>query len=131
MASPHVIFHMAIESDFKSQIESTQQYIPPTYEQDGFVHATKDPKFLLGIGNHFYKSSVGNWVLVKLDSSRLGSSKLVYEAAAAVGSTEVSDSHLPEVLFPHIYGPITANAVISLHPIVRDETDGSFLSIHF
>ncbi len=23
--------------------------------QDGFIHLTKDPGFLLGIGNHFYK----------------------------------------------------------------------------
>lgn len=23
--------------------------------QDGFIHLTADPKFLLGIGNHFYK----------------------------------------------------------------------------
>lgn len=32
-----------------------KDYFPPTYEKDGFIHATKDPQLLLGIANHFYK----------------------------------------------------------------------------
>ena len=36
-------------------------YYPPTYEQDGFIHLTADPLKLLGVANHFYKSSIGDW----------------------------------------------------------------------
>ena len=29
----------------------------PTYATDGFTHATADPKYLLTVGNHFYKET--------------------------------------------------------------------------
>jgi hypothetical protein len=32
-------------------------YFPPTYSTDGFTHATADPKYLLTVGNHFYKDT--------------------------------------------------------------------------
>jgi hypothetical protein len=35
--------------------EADDEYFPPTYEKDGFVHATREPERLLGIANHFYK----------------------------------------------------------------------------
>jgi uncharacterized protein (DUF952 family) len=34
-----------------------EEYYPPTYKADGFIHATKDPVMLIGIANHFYKAS--------------------------------------------------------------------------
>ncbi|CAB1108646.1 unnamed protein product [Ectocarpus sp. CCAP 1310/34] len=29
-------------------------YLPPTYEADGFIHATKEAGLLLPVANHFY-----------------------------------------------------------------------------
>ena len=40
-------------------------YYPPTYATDGFTHATADPKYLLEVGNHFYKPNTSTWRCLK------------------------------------------------------------------
>ncbi|EFJ53156.1 hypothetical protein VOLCADRAFT_86151 [Volvox carteri f. nagariensis] len=52
--------------------------------QDGFIHLTADPAFLLGIGNHFYRDVPGDFLLLVLDPAKL-TAKVVFEPAAAVG----------------------------------------------
>lgn len=54
------IYHMCDETLFDEQMASKGVYYPPTYDMDGFIHATADPKLLLDVANHFYKSSSGN-----------------------------------------------------------------------
>ena len=120
---------MAIESNFLAQTENGKLYFPPTYEQDGFIHATGDPSLLLEVGNHFYKTSVGEWTCLKLDPSSFGDSVVKYEAPAPVGNTESFDYKEDAIKFPHIYGGIGLSSVISFHKIIRAE-DGTFLSIH-
>ena len=95
---------------------------------DGFIHATAEPKFLLMVGNNFYKSALGDWICLKIDVSKLRS-RLVYEPAAPVGNIQ---SNLKidedEPLFPHIYGPLNADCVVEQYNIIRS-LDGSFDSI--
>ena len=131
LSSPHAIYHMAIREHFQGQLDATGRYFPPTYDADGFIHATKDPTFLIDIGNHFYKSSVGDWILIKIDTSKLGGSKLVYEAPAPVGSTTAYSHDESSVTFPHIYGPITAECIVAMYPIERSLDDGAFVSIQW
>jgi uncharacterized protein (DUF952 family) len=120
------VYHMCDEATFNSMTANKGLYYPPTYSQDGFIHATGDPNFLLGVGNHFYKSVVGNWICLKLEPSQLGG-KIVYEAAAPVGNiSAIEHENAPK--FPHIYGGIPAKSVIGKYRIVRG-ADGSFLSI--
>lgn len=47
-----VIYHLAPLERWE---EAGEEYFPATYDQDGFVHATKDPEMLMDIANHFYK----------------------------------------------------------------------------
>ena len=101
------------------------------YEQDGFIHATAEPVFLLGVANHFYKNSEGDWICLRIDTHSLGDSQVVYETPAPVGDIKAYDHEenngdVPK--FPHIYGPILKEAVISTKKITRGN-DGEFLSI--
>ncbi|KAG2483635.1 hypothetical protein HYH03_017513 [Edaphochlamys debaryana] len=124
------LFHMVQESLWTAAKASGKPYFPPTYEQDGFIHLTADARFLLGIGNHFYKSVPGNWLLLCLDPARL-TAKVAFEPAAPVGSTS-SDGLTAEKedapLFPHLYGTIDYEAVRSELAIERDDS-GAFLAI--
>lgn len=117
---------MCDRSLFAAMTAGGGQYYPPTYEKDGFIHATLDPKFLLEVGNHFYQGVTGDWICVLLNPALLGG-KIVYEAAAPVGEIEaVEVDGAPK--FPHIYGGIPGKAVIATYAIQRGK-GGEFLSI--
>jgi uncharacterized protein (DUF952 family) len=101
-------------------------YYPPTYNVDGFVHASAFPKDLVACGNNFYKSVKGDWICISLNPCQL-EGEVKYEPAAPVGTTASNDtSGLPK--FPHIYGGIPRKAVIRTYKIIRG-VDGEFLSI--
>ena len=126
-----LIYHMCIKSEWEKQCEETGHYVPPTYDQDGFIHATAEPEFLLGVANHFYKESKGDWICLRIDPHSLDDSKVIYESPAPVGEKaaydhEEKDGDAPK--FPHIYGPILKKSVIITKKIYRN-SDGEFLSI--
>ncbi|GLI63085.1 hypothetical protein VaNZ11_005987 [Volvox africanus] len=133
------LYHMVQKELWVAAKESNQPYFPPTYDQDGFIHLTADPAFLLGIGNHFYRSVGGDFLLLVLDPAKL-TAKVVLEPAAAVGSKsaeglvpdnaprEAEKTEPAPPLFPHLYGTIDYHAVQSELAIQRD-ADGVFLSI--
>jgi len=124
-SSPPYVYHMCIETDFDQQTISDGLYYPPTYAVDGFIHATHEPHLLLEVGTHFYKDSVGDWICLKLDVSLLP--KVIMEAPAPVGNI-VTLHKEDEVKFPHIYGGIGRNSVVTKYKIVRSEA-GEFMSI--
>lgn len=118
---------MAIEENFNRQTEEGKMYFPPTYEADGFIHATAEPQSLLPVGTHFYKETVGDWICLKLDVTKLGG-PVVYEAPMPVGNIEAYDHEGDKPLFPHIYGGIPRDSVMETYKIIRAE-DGTFLEI--
>ena len=60
----YVVYHMLPE-DTWSCIQ--EEYLPPTYKQDGFIHATAVWDLLVDVGNMFYKSSPGKeWAAIQL-----------------------------------------------------------------
>ena len=124
------IYHMCCVEDYELAIQQGGSYYSPTYEQDGFIHATENPALLLHAGTHFYRSSVGRWICLKIDANKLNA-EIKYEAPAAVGNIKAVDyaeDRIEAPKFPHIYGAINTDAVIEQFLIVRD-SDGSFLSI--
>eukprot|EP01041_Mallomonas_annulata_P006806 gene6806-13784_t len=120
------IYHMCDRNLFLASTEQSKLYYPPTYQSDGFIHATASANLLLDVANYFYKSAPGDWVCIELKPSRLGS-PVIYESPAPVGNTASFD-HVPQQKFPHIYGGIPRRAVVNLFPMERGN-DGSFLSI--
>lgn len=52
MSGSSCIYHLVEEARWKAA--TTEGYLPPTYAEDGFVHATKEGSLLLPVANHFY-----------------------------------------------------------------------------
>jgi uncharacterized protein (DUF952 family) len=122
---------MCDEQSYKNATKDGGYYYPPTYEQDGFIHATAEPKLLLDVGTYFYKAVVGNWICLEIDPYAFREGTIKYESPLPVGNIEAYDHDKEgkqQPLFPHIYGGITANAVTKTFSIIRAE-DGTFLSI--
>ena len=123
---PADVFHLIQENLWIKCKEDNKAYVPPTYEQDGFIHATEDPSMLIDIGNHFYKLDPSKYILLRIDPALLDV-PIKYEAAAPVGDTEAHTAK-PEVLFPHIYGPLNIGSVTKEYAVNRLD-DGTFVSI--
>lgn len=102
-------------------------YFPPTYDADGFIHASSDVLSLLPIANHFYTASKSDWICLKL-SIPLLEVPVKFEAPAPVGNIESYVNDDKSAIFPHIYGGIKADSVVECYRMNRHQ-DGQFLSI--
>ena len=104
-------------------------YYPPTFEEDGFIHATLEPTTLLETANQFCSGSSGDWLCVALSVSAL-------RAAGIPVRFEVPNTTLPAPVaceYPHIYGCIpvgktTPGVVVQTFPMERDGT-GKFITV--
>ena len=65
------VFHLIQEHIWLKCKKDNKAYTPPTYEQDGFIHATKDPSMLIDVGNHFYKSDPSSYLLLRIATALL------------------------------------------------------------
>jgi len=111
---PVVIFHIAEVSDWQAAQVSGDYRMSTrgrTLADEGFIHASRRDQ-VLDVANAFY-ADAGPLVLLGIDPARLSS---------PVRDDEVA----PGVLFPHIYGPIELDAVVSAAPLDRG-VDGSFV----
>lgn len=125
--TPDVIYHVVQVSVWKKAEDEGNTYFPPTYEHDGFIHATHDGNLLIDVLNHFYKEVDDDFLCLELKTSLL-ESPVKMEAPAPVGETSQEGGPAPES-FPHIYGPITPlKCVIRKLPVTR-LVDGTFVSI--
>ena len=124
------VFHLVQISLWDKAVKAGETYYPPTYEADGFTHATANPEYLLTIGNHFYKETKGDWALLKMtvESLKQTGVETIFEGTAPVGDKQADFDGSESELFPHILGGIKADAVLEILSVSRAE-DGEFLSI--
>jgi len=124
------IFHLIQKANWDKSIANGEVYYPPTYAQDGFTHATANPDYLLTIGNHFYKQTKGEWLLLKMTVASLEETgvKTIFEGTAAVGDKQPDFDGSKSELFPHILGGIAPAAVLEVIKVERSAS-GEFLSI--
>jgi uncharacterized protein (DUF952 family) len=85
-----------------------------TLDEVGFVHCST-PEQVAGVAARFYADEPEPLVLLTIEVERLGVD-LVYEAGVG------TDEH-----FPHVYGPISVDAVVLVDPIERDASGGFVL----
>uniref|UniRef100_A0A7S1YZL4 Uncharacterized protein n=1 Tax=Trieres chinensis TaxID=1514140 RepID=A0A7S1YZL4_TRICV len=127
-----VLYHMCQKELYESAAATGEAYFPPTFEKDGmFTHATAVPSRLITTANHFYTSTKGDWICLRLSRSalmRLGI-KTVDEEAKPVGETAVGDTW--DWVCPHIFGglPTSVPGVITKIYDMKRSPDGKFLSI--
>jgi uncharacterized protein (DUF952 family) len=91
------------------------RYVAAGYEGDGFIHLST-PEQVVRVANARF-AGVGDLVLLCVAPDRL-SAPLRYEVGDP-GSTE---------LFPHLYGPLNADAVVQVLPFAEG-SDGFVLPV--
>ncbi|MEM8529666.1 MAG: DUF952 domain-containing protein [Chloroflexota bacterium] len=112
--STKFIYHLAPGNRWANWPED-QAYVPAEYAADGFIHCTAGDDLMLQVANTFYRQSSSDFVLLVIDPSRVMASV----------KWEQSDDALATV-FPHIYGPISRDAVAEVRRVLRD-ADGTFM----
>ena len=107
-----VTFHLTPEAVWDSYADQPQ-YLPESFDAEGFVHCTDGEPFVLEVANRFYRNDPRPFVLLDVELGR-AAARAVYED--------------PERRYPHLYGPIEREAIIRVRRIERS-SDGSFTSI--
>jgi uncharacterized protein (DUF952 family) len=102
----NTIYHLVYANYWRKQDANTP-YLPQNFDSDGFIHCTKGLEKLLQVANTFYCDVPGDFLLLTIDERRI-SAPVKYEGG-----------------FPHIYGPLNREAIISTHPMKRRD-DGRF-----
>jgi uncharacterized protein (DUF952 family) len=95
-------------------------YEPASLVMEGFVHCTGTDELMLRVANAFYTSEAGPMVVLTLDEDLLAS-EVRWEAAP--GADPLAGER-----FPHIYGPLEADAVVSVRAMER-APDGTYSGI--
>lgn len=110
-----MIFHLAIESEFRAQLDA-DAYQPADLPEVGFVHCATEAS-VLPVANDYYSEAPGSLLLIEIDPTKLVS-ELRYEAAAPIaggGSSHLSTA--PQ--FPHIYGTVAREAITRVGTLTK------------
>jgi glutathione S-transferase len=110
-----LIYHIATRADWeraRADGEYTRSTVDKSLAEEGFIHASQASQ-VARTANKFYRDVPGDLVLLVIDPGRLRA-ELRYE-----------DGPGAELPFPHIYGPLNADAVVDARPFVAGP-DGAF-----
>ena len=108
---------------------SGEAYFPPTFDEEGFTHATGVPSRLIETANHFYQDSEAPWVCLRFSRSDLRKKCGITvrdERAMPVGSKAVGENW-SDWICPHVVGGIPPSVVDAVFPMTRDGS--KFMSI--
>ncbi len=117
------IRHLVSAADWQAR-PTTEPFQPTGLEREGFIHCTREPEILLQVANNVFKDTPGEFLVLVIDPARV-TAEIKFESPLPPPPA----SHpLAQHLFPHIYGPLNHDAIVSLHAAQRAE-DGTFLSV--
>jgi uncharacterized protein (DUF952 family) len=110
-----VIYHIATSADWeraRRDGQYTTSTIGKTLAEEGFIHASW-PSQVTRVANMFYKGAEDDLVVLVIDPQRV--------------RAEIRDEYVPAAgeRFPHIYGPLNADAVLAAWPLTAGP-DGEF-----
>lgn len=111
---PGVIFHIAAVADWQQAQASGDYRVSTrgrTLAEEGFIHAARREQ-VVGVAERYY-TDAGPLLLLTIDPARLSSPVRDEEVARGI-------------VFPHVYGPIDLDAVVSVAPLER-AADGGFV----
>ena len=126
------VYHLVQTPLWEACKAKGETYYPPTYEQDGFTHATADPSKLLVVANYFYRDVKSDWLCLKMTRKTLAAAELTlkFEDPSPVGNKKaLTSSESGNERFPHIFGGIPSKGVVVEEFVVRRGGDGEYLSI--
>ena len=105
-----MIYHIAQSGDWHNAL-SSGSYVTDSLQVEGFIHCSTIDQ-VLQVAKNFYAGQ-SDLVLLQIDPRRVTPS-IRYEDLYQAGD-----------LFPHIYGPLNLDAVVSSHEFVSD-SEGDF-----
>jgi len=88
-------------------------YLPSTYDADGFIHCTEGAENLIDTANRYYRDDRRAFVALIIDPSKVRA-EVRYEDPARI--------------YPHIYGAVNRDAIVRVAR-VRREADGTFVGV--
>ena len=103
-----MIYHVLKRQDWEKALE-LGFYEAASLATEGFIHASEAGQ-VSGVLERYYKGQSG-LLLLHIDESKL-TAALKYEIAPSVNES-----------FPHIYGPLNADAVIKAVPLTAEPGD--------
>ncbi len=106
-----LIYHLAPFDEFYA-IPTDQPYRPAAFDQDGFIHCTRGDEQLVVVANRYFRDDVRPLLALVIDED-------------AVTSPVKDEPDADGVLYPHIYGLLNRDAIISILRLPR-LPDGSF-----
>ena len=110
---PKIIYHLT-PADYYNGLPTDQPYRPREFDRDGFIHCTTGEERLLLVADTLYRRVPGEFLLLMIDERKV-TSPVKYENSGGI-------------LFPHIYGALNRDAIVSVVAVGRRE-DGTFLPI--
>ncbi|WP_200531526.1 DUF952 domain-containing protein [Halorubrum sp. LN27] len=102
------IVHVLSRADWDT-FQDQEEYHPRSLDEQGFVHCSKIGQ--IGLVADYNHADDDELMLVLLDESHLDA-PVRYETDGEDGKSA----------FPHVYGPLTLDAVIEIFPFEQDET---------
>eukprot|EP00443_Scrippsiella_acuminata_P022995 CAMPEP_0115226746 /NCGR_PEP_ID=MMETSP0270-20121206/30789_1 /TAXON_ID=71861 /ORGANISM="Scrippsiella trochoidea, Strain CCMP3099" /LENGTH=415 /DNA_ID=CAMNT_0002641177 /DNA_START=52 /DNA_END=1298 /DNA_ORIENTATION=+ len=119
---PEVLYHMCQRSLWEEAKKSGEAYFPPTFEADGFTHATAVPERLLDTANHFYRDVPGEWLCLRFRRSALRRLGIVTrdERAMPVGKTATNEAWSEWESAPMCSAASPVQVVDAEFPMTRD-----------
>lgn len=97
---------------YYDSLDHSQPYVPADFERDGFIHCTDGQRRLAETLSRYYADVPGEWLVLYVDLD-LVTAEVKYDD--------------PERVFPHIYGPLNRDAILTVKTISRMD-DGRFLT---
>ena len=108
MSKTAIIFHIAQLSDFQNR-QPHDDYQCASLASEGFIHCCNKGQLASVVGRYY--NAVDDITLLLLDADKL--------KPALINENTVGGSEL----FPHVYGPINADAIIKALPFGLDSTE--------
>ncbi len=103
----HIIYCL-VPKAYWEQWAERDVYLPRDYEEEGFIHATKEEELLGRVADRVYADFTGDLLVLVVDEERV-TSPVTYEQA--------KDGRL----YPHIYGPLNQDAIVEVRRMEKRE----------
>ena len=111
-SAEHVTYHLVPSEVWEAQMFGST-YEPERFADEGFIHCTDTLDELVAVGNRYYCGDPRVFLVLAIDCEQV-TARVVYED--------------PGQIFPHIYGALNLDAVLSVQPVIRAK-DGTFLTM--
>ncbi len=127
--SSQPIYHLTPAGYYNTQPQD-QPYRPETFAQEGFIHCTAGTEMLVEVANAFFDTLLESLLALEIDPQRL-TAPLQFESPIPPTGQAPADEETfapdPDLLFPHIYGPLNREAIVDCFVLQRGQSGRWYL----